>query len=343
MTRRANSMRVAALLVPVALSACTQATSTEVSSAPQEQLGAASQAIIDGAPANEAKYGAVGAVVWFHPDFGVVQVFCSGTLVKSDAIVTARHCTPNIDLAPQIGVQAGFAFGPDGYNPTQLIPITSYVNAPPAPGNEKGLLLDGGRDVAVAYLESAAVGITPVKLGEFKDNLLGKKFQIAGFGIHASDFSSGQKYAGVATARADRGRWYELLFNGSYRAYHDWYFTDSPSAIPSEEEAKEWWKIYKLEPKYELLAGGLPGESVSCFGDSGGPLLLGTKASNLTSYGVNFAGEGTISTVCGLGGGYLVFNRKMLAFVKDALADESSPDCEEAGHAPGQHRGHRRH
>jgi hypothetical protein len=311
---KSNSIRVAALLAPMALSACTQAASVS-----DEALGTASKAIIAGAPADEAKYAAVGAVVWFHPDFGVVQVFCSGTLVEPDAIVTARHCTPNIDLAAQIGVQAAFAFGPDGYNPTQLIPITSYVNAPAAPGKEKGLLLDGGRDVAVAHLQSPALGIMPAKLGEFKDNMLGKQFQIAGFGIYASDFSSGQKFSGLATARAYNGRWYELLFNGSYDAYHDWYFTDSPSAIPSEAEAKEWWKIYKLENKYELLAGGLPGESVSCFGDSGGPLLLGTNATNLTTYGVSFAGEGTISTVCGLGGGYLVFNRKMLDFVQGAL------------------------
>jgi hypothetical protein len=314
MARGSNSIRVAALLAPLALSACTADTS--VSEAP---LGNASQAIIGGAPAVDAKLAAVGAVVWFHPDFGVVQVFCSGTLVRPNAIVTARHCTPNIDLAPQIGVQAAFAFGPDGYNPTQLIPITSYVNAPAAPGNEKGLLLDGGRDVAVAHLQSPAAGITPAKLGEFKDNMLGKQFQIAGFGIHASDFASGQKYAGLATARAYNGKWYELLFNGNYQAFHDWYFTDSPSAIPSEAEAKEWWKIYELENKYELLAGGLPGESVSCFGDSGGPLLLGTSAANLTTYGVNFAGEGTNSTVCGLGSGYLVFNRKMLDFVQGAL------------------------
>jgi len=163
------------------------------------------------------------------------------------------------------------------------------------------------------------VGITPAKLGEFKDNQLGTQSQIAGFGIHASDFSSGQKYAGLATARAYNGKWYELLFSGDYEAYRAWYFSDSPSAIPSEAEAKEWWKTYKLENKYELLAGGLPGESVSCFGDSGGPLLLGTSAANLTTYGVSFAGEGTISTVCGLGGGYVVFNRKMLDFVQGAL------------------------
>ena len=48
-------------------------------------------------------------------------------------------------------------------------------------------------------------------------------------------------------------------------------------------------------------------------------MLLGTTPSNITTYGVNFAVEGTLSTVCGFGGAYLVFNRKMLDFVQGAL------------------------
>jgi hypothetical protein len=282
-------------------------------------LSTTTQAIIGGAPADEAKYEAVGALVWLIPEFGVAHVFCTGTLVAPQALVTARHCTPSIDQAPEVGAIAAFAFGPDAFNPTQVVPITGYVAAPSAPGKEKGLLLDGGRDVAVAYLESAPVGVTPVELGLFENDMIGTQFQIAGYGVNDVDFSTGQKFAGVATARALKGRWYELLFDGDYEAYLEWYFTDSPGAIPSEQEAKEWWKIYRLENKYELLAGGVPGEAVGCFGDSGGPLLLGTSADNLTTYGVNFAVEATFSTVCGLGGAYLVFNKKMLDFVEGAL------------------------
>lgn len=302
------------MLAATAVLACSQA--SEVSDV---QLSTTTQAILGGAPADEAKYGAVGALVFAIPDVGVLDVFCSGTLVGPQALVTARHCTPSIDFALANGLIPAFAFGPDAFNPTQLVTITGYVAAPPAPGNEKGLLLDGGRDVAVAYLDTAPTGVTPAKLGQFDKDMLGKRFTIAGFGVSEFAGTYGQRFAGSATARALEGRWYKLLFDGDYDAYLEWYFTDSSVALPSEEEAKEWWKIYRLENKYELLAGGLPGEAVGCYGDSGGPLLLGRSAAKLTIYGVSFAVEGTFSTVCGLGAGYLVFNRKMLDFVEDAL------------------------
>jgi hypothetical protein len=319
MIKRPISIRAAAMLAPVVLSACAQSTSGGAAEEQAEPLGSSSQAIIGGAPATSAAYAAVGALVYFHPEAGVLDVFCSGTLVAPRAITTARHCTPNIDLAVESGMIPAFAIGPDAFNPVAIIPITDYVNAPAAPGKEKGLLLDGGRDLAVAHLESAPVGVKPARLGLFEDKMVGTKFEIAGYGVSNAEYSYGQRFAGKATARAIKGNWYELLFNGSNKAFRNWYFTDAPGAQPSEAEAKAWWKDYKLENKYELLAGGLKGEAVACHGDSGGPLLRGTSASTLTTYGVSFAVEGTISSACALGGGYLVFNRKMLDFIEDAI------------------------
>lgn len=287
--------------------------------ASEDEPGTAHQAILDGEPATHPKFGAVGALVYALPEYGVLDVFCSATLVAPDAVVTARHCTPNIDLAPQMGLMAAFAIGPDAFAPTELLYITDYVAAPAAPGNEKGLLGDGGRDVAVAHLDAAATTVIPAKLGHFENHMIGSKFQLAGYGVSDTFGVYGQRFAGPGTARAIKGHWYELLFHGNYKKYLDWYFTDAPSALPSKEEAKEWWKSYRLETNYELLAGGLRGEAVACYGDSGGPLLRGNKASNLTVYGVSFAVEGSISSVCDLGGGYLVFNRKMLRFVQSAL------------------------
>lgn len=306
----------AVVLGSVAASACAQAPNET-----EETVSTTTQAILNGAPANEAKLGAVGALVYVIPDTDfVLDAFCSATLVAPKAVVTARHCTPQIDEAFAGGLTPAVAFGPDAFAPLQVVPITNYVAAPAAPGNgDKGLLLDGGRDVAVAHLASVPAGIVPAKLGEFKESMLGTKFQIAGFGMFNFEAFYGQKFAGPATARATNGGWYSLLFNGNYQAFRNWYFNDAALAEPSEAEAQKWWKQYKLENKYELLAGGLPGEAVACYGDSGGPLLLGTNANNLTVYGVSFAVEATFSTVCGLGGGYLVFNRKMLDFVQQSL------------------------
>jgi hypothetical protein len=312
---RSALLRRASVVAAIALSACQQAPdTTEVS----VELGTTAQAIIDGEPAPSTELDAVGAIVYYLPEVGVLDTFCSGTLVAKKAIVTARHCTPSIDLALEAGLVPAFAIGPDAFNPTQLVPITGYVTAPPSPSGA-GLLLDGGRDVAVAYLEARPSGVKPAKLGRWDNELLGERFTIAGYGVNDPEFFYGERFSGKATARAIKGRWYKLLFDGDYDAYLEWYFTDSAAAEPSEEEAKEWWKIYELENKFELLAGGLPGEAVGCFGDSGGPLLKGKRARDLTTYGVSFATEATISTACGLGGGYLVFNRKILDFIDDAL------------------------
>ncbi len=310
-----RSLGVVALLTSTVAFGCAQMSSED----PPQSLGEASQEIIGGTAVTSSAYAAVGALVYYHPEVGVLDVFCSGTLVAPKAITTARHCTPSIDVANASGLVPAFAIGPDAFNPISVIPITSYVNAPAAPPPEMGLLQDGGRDVAVARLASSPAGVKPARLGLFEDKMIGTKFDIVGFGVNNAQFLYGQQFAGTATARAQNGTWYPLLFNNNLNAFRTWYFNDSPTAQRTEAEAKLWWKSFKLENKFELLAGGLPGEAVACHGDSGGPLLRSTPGSTLTTYGVSFAVEGTISSACGLGGGYLVFNKKMLDFVKSAI------------------------
>lgn len=319
MFHRHRSLGVVASLALAVLPACTRPASEE-RAAP---LGEAQQAVIGAASGAGAAYAAVGALVYYYPEVGVLDVFCSGALVAPTAITTARHCTPSIDLANESGLIAAFAIGPDAFDPVQVVPITSHVSAPAAPGKEQGLLHDGGRDVAVARLASAPAGVTPAKLGLFEKKLVGQAFAIAGYGVSGPEHEYGQRFVGPVTARATRGKWYPLLFDDEFDAFRRWYFTESPGAQRTEAEAKAWWKGYALENEYELLAGGLPGEAVACNGDSGGPLLRGTSASTLTTYGVSFAVENTRSSACGLGGGYLVFNPHMLAWVKAAIGGKA--------------------
>lgn len=287
-----------------------------------EELGSVEQSIVNGDEVEcDRSLDAVGGVV-FHfsdPEYGEFQeFFCSATLIAPKVALTARHCVETIYFDPDPAFSNYVHFGQDAYAPKREVKITSTFAAPPGPG---GLLNDGGRDIAVLYLEQAPQGIKPAQLGKFKSSMLGKKFRIAGFG-QTEEFTSGTKYEGKVTARALAGDWYPLLFNNDYAAFDEWYWTDASLALPSEEEEALWWTpgTYALEPGYELLAGGLPGESVSCWGDSGGPLLQGKSARELTVYGVSFAGEGSIATNCALGGAYAVLNTEMLAWVESAVA-----------------------
>jgi hypothetical protein len=248
------------------------------------------------------------------PYFYFSDVICSATLIAPQTIVTARHCTPFIFDAMYYGGTAYMAFGANAFLPDQLIPIVDVVSAPPSP-NHPGLLGDGGRDIAVAHLASAPAGITPAKLGRFDKRDLGEKFQIVGYGANNADFFYGEKFAGRARATADHGRWYRLLFEHNKQNFLSWYFTDA-ATNPTAAEAEAWWNGFPLEPKYEVV---LEGQSVACFGDSGGPMLQGSKASNMTTYGVSFAVEASLANLCGHGSGYAVFNREMLDWVKDNI------------------------
>jgi secreted trypsin-like serine protease len=288
-----------------------------------EGVSSAQQPIVDGVPTSDPALDAIGGIVFKWAPQHYEAFSCTGTLIAPKVVLTARHCVAGASdwhFFPLPSFNNFVVFGDDVGKPKQKVKIKGYVTAP-ASEAASGLLGDGGRDVAVLYLDQAPKDITPAKLGHFDASMLGTQFRIAGFG-QTENFTVGTKLEGLATARALSGDWYPLLFNNDYAAFDEWYWMDASLATPSDEEEAAWWTpgTFMLEPGYELLAGGLPGESVSCWGDSGGPIFQGSSAADFTVYGVSFAGEGSIANNCGLGGAYAVLNDEMLAFVQDAVA-----------------------
>src|SRR5688572_26796338 len=221
------------------LSAC----AGEAGDAPEpERTSEASQPIIGGVPAVGDKYAAVGGLVEaiIDPYYGILAYssFCSATLVGPQEIITARHCTKYLDnLAyPDSGIF--FAIGENSYFPDQYVQVVAYENARPGrDGN--GLLQDGGRDVAVMYLDSEPVDVVPAKIGRFHKHMMGQKFEIVGFGRN-DDFIDGARYTGFGRARQTGGLWYPALFDHNPWKYWNWYWTDAVTD-PTWKEGREWW------------------------------------------------------------------------------------------------------
>jgi hypothetical protein len=202
----------------------------------------AAHAIVFGQPdGNRHPY--VGAMVaeWQEP--GQPDLFCSGTLISPTVFLTASHCTAALADSGIGASDVWVTFDPTFDADSVLLPGTYHTHP------DFGFSGPGGRsdphDIAVVVLDAPVLGITPARLPAL--NLLVRlalkreRFTAVGYG---------------AVRDTIRGGPQNILDNAERRF-----------ATQSFLSLTKAWLTLSMNPS--------TGSGGTCYGDSGGPHLLG--------------------------------------------------------------------
>jgi Trypsin len=231
-------------------------------------IAAPAGAVIDGTSDTGNHYANVGALQlhigtdWFD--------FCSGTLVRSDVVLTAAHCT---DFLQEVGPD-GFgpadlriSFAPDGNSlfssVDHIIVNPAWFTAGPCIGNSKQrCLAPPHEDIALVFLSAPVAGIDPAPIAGpgYLDGLDRKNatFTVVGYGTDA--FITGSAASPKAIT----------IFDG-IRSYRD------VSSIPAQDAFPD---------RFLKITAGV------CFGDSGGPLFHGDTIVALNTWTFSYRCDG---------------------------------------------------
>lgn len=197
-------------------------------------------------------YRNVGAFIVKSPTTGQIFPICSGTMITSNAFLTASHCTAfyTQELAPRgftvyVSLDKSIPFGDLTTNATTLFAVAHVVTNP----NYNQRQSDPG-DIGVLILQSNVLGVTPATLPECglldelaaQNGLKGAVFTAVGYGVQNRVVGGGVPYF------QDLNPIPRMFAFSSFNALNRGYIRLSQN--PSK------------------------GDGGTCFGDSGGPDFL---------------------------------------------------------------------
>jgi hypothetical protein len=280
------------------------------------RYGIAQEPIIGGFLADEDLYDVTGALVAVHADEELV--FCTATLIGPEVIVTAKHCAKAFVELERAGSVIEWRTGADALSPASRLRVVATQSAP----GDVGGYVGEGRDVAVALLEQP-VASEPVELAPLDESWLGRSLITLGYGVFSpSGASDGRRRVGRETVSALSGRVHEALF-GDFESFVEWTMTrqstdaDLIATTPADEVdvLRTQYELALLFDGHEAVGGGAAEDSLTCRGDSGGPLLGVNADGRFVSHGVISGGPDSVRSECEFGSVYATFGPVTLPFL----------------------------
>jgi len=291
--------------------------------------------IIGGFDVTGKNLDAVGSLAIIDPATGEHFSICTATLIGPQTILTAKHCTIEIDMMSGSILRffdfydMYFDIGNDS-NHARSVKIVDATWSPVMNSGALGL----GSDLGIYHLETAVSDVTtfPVLNGGPTKDMLGQKATAIGYGVQSNLENLGVvadnnlRKAGSTTITALSGNFLQLALGMDYKTYYDltmadlvaYYGKEAVDGCEADADCKASldasiqasYDANNLNPGYEFWSSRQAGDVVTCYGDSGGPLLKkingkqtilavvswGTGSDNLAcDYGTVYSTVGPIS------------------------------------------------